>query len=90
VADIYDALRQRRVYKPSMPIKQALGILRSDTERGDLDPKAVALLESCLDEIEKVCGPLRPGWDEEQAAAAAAAAAEAAAAAGSAAPVLAS
>jgi putative nucleotidyltransferase with HDIG domain len=68
VADIYDALRQRRIYKPSMPIEQALGILHSDTERGDLDPKAVALLETCLDEIEATCGPLRPGWDEEQVA----------------------
>lgn len=66
VADIYDALRQRRIYKPAMPIEQALGILHSDTERGDLDPKAVDLLERCLDEIESVCGPLRPGWDEEQ------------------------
>jgi putative nucleotidyltransferase with HDIG domain len=68
VADIYDALRQRRVYKPSMPIEQAIGILHSDMERGDLDPKAVALLEQCLDEIEATCGPLRPGWAEEQAA----------------------
>ena len=68
VADIYDALRQKRIYKPAMPIEQALGILHSDMERGDLDPKAVALLEQCLDEIEALCGPLRPGWDEEQAA----------------------
>ena len=66
VADIYDALRQRRIYKPAMPIEQALGILHSDMERGDLDPKAVALLEECLDEIEAICGPLRPGWEEEQ------------------------
>ncbi|HEU5318007.1 MAG TPA: HD domain-containing phosphohydrolase [Chloroflexota bacterium] len=68
VADIYDALRQRRIYKPAMPIEQALSILHADMERGDLDPKAVALLEECLDEIERVCGPLRPGWEEEQAA----------------------
>jgi putative nucleotidyltransferase with HDIG domain len=66
VADIYDALRQRRVYKPPMSVEQALGILHSDTERGDLDPKAVELLEACLEEIERVCGPLRPGWDEEE------------------------
>jgi putative nucleotidyltransferase with HDIG domain len=71
VADIYDALRQRRVYKPAMSIEQALGILHSDMDRGDLDPEAVSLLERCLDEIETVCGPLRPGWEEEQAAKAA-------------------
>jgi putative nucleotidyltransferase with HDIG domain len=69
VADIYDALRQRRIYKPAMPIEQALGILHSDMDRGDLDPKAVALLEECLEEIERICGPLRPGWAEEQVAA---------------------
>ncbi len=68
VADIYDALRQKRVYKPAMPIEQALGILHSDMDRGDLDPKAVALLEECLEEIERTCEPLRPGWEEEQAA----------------------
>ena len=68
VADIYDALRQKRVYKPAMPIDQALGILHSDMDRGDLDPKAVALLEDCLEEIELTCGPLCPGWAEEQAA----------------------
>ena len=66
VADIYDALRQRRVYKPPMSVEQALGILHGDTKRGDLDPRAVALLEACLDEIERVCGPLRPGWEEEE------------------------
>ena len=60
VADIYDALRQRRVYKPAMSIEQALSILHSDLDRGDLDPKAVALLEQCLDEIEAACEPLRP------------------------------
>jgi putative nucleotidyltransferase with HDIG domain len=68
VADIYDALRQRRVYKPSMSIEQALGILHSDRDRGDLDPAAVALLEQCLDEIEKTCAPLRPTEEDLQGA----------------------
>ncbi len=60
VADIYDALRQRRVYKPEMPIEKALEILRGDRDRGDLDPDLVALLEQNLDEIERTCAPLRP------------------------------
>jgi putative nucleotidyltransferase with HDIG domain len=68
VADIYDALRQRRVYKPSMPIAQALGILHEEAQRRHVDPEAVALLERCLDEIERVCAPLRP--QEEPAGAA--------------------
>jgi putative nucleotidyltransferase with HDIG domain len=66
VADIYDALRQRRVYKPAMSIEQALGILHSDMDRGDLDPKAVALLEQCLDEVEAACAPLRPSEEPEE------------------------
>ncbi|MGI8422631.1 MAG: HD domain-containing phosphohydrolase [Chloroflexota bacterium] len=64
VADIYDALRQRRVYKPEMPIEKALAILHSDLDRGDLDPKAVALLEQNLEEIERTCAPLRPKEDD--------------------------
>lgn len=65
VADIFDALRQRRVYKPPMSVEKTLGILHEESEKGFLDAKAVALLEQCLDEIERTCGPLRPGWEEE-------------------------
>jgi putative nucleotidyltransferase with HDIG domain len=75
VSDIYDALRQQRVYKPAMSIEQALGILRSDATRGDLDPKAVTLLEECLEEIEAICGPLRPSAEDEAASGASAASA---------------
>ncbi|HET7770527.1 MAG TPA: HD domain-containing phosphohydrolase, partial [Chloroflexota bacterium] len=60
VADIFDALRQRRRYKPEMPIEKALSILREEVQFGALDPKAVALLEQNLEEIESACLPLRP------------------------------
>ncbi len=63
VVDIYDALRQQRRYKAIRSIDEALAILHAETDRGDLDPKIVALLEACVEEIERVCGPLRPAWD---------------------------
>jgi putative nucleotidyltransferase with HDIG domain len=64
VADIFDALRQRRRYKPPMDLEKALSILREEVAKGDLDPKAVALLEQNLDEIERTCAPLRPTEEE--------------------------
>lgn len=66
VVDTYDALRQRRVYKPAFSIEKSLAILHEEVERHHLDGKVVAVLEQCLDEIERTCGPLRPGWGEEQ------------------------
>jgi GAF domain-containing protein len=66
VADIFDALRGRRVYKPPMPIAQSIGILHEEVLKGFLDATAVSLLEQCLEEIEATCGPLRPGYDEEE------------------------
>jgi putative nucleotidyltransferase with HDIG domain len=60
VADIFDALRQRRRYKPPMDLSKALSILHEEVDKGDLDPKIVALLEQNLDEIERTCAPLRP------------------------------
>ena len=60
VADIFDALRQRRRYKAEMPIEKALSILREEVQFGALDPNAVALLEQNLEEIERACLPLRP------------------------------
>jgi putative nucleotidyltransferase with HDIG domain len=69
VADIYDALRQRRVYKPAMSTEQALSILRGDRDKGDLDARAITLLEQCLDEVERACAPLRPSEEPAPAAA---------------------
>ncbi|HEU5315388.1 MAG TPA: HD domain-containing phosphohydrolase [Chloroflexota bacterium] len=69
VADIFDALRQRRRYKPPMDLAKALSILHEEVSKGDLDPKIVALLEQNLDEIERTCAPLRPPEPAEEPAA---------------------
>ena len=60
VADSYDALRMRRVYKPPFSIQTALEILRTDAAGGRLDSEVVETLVACADEIEVACGPLRP------------------------------
>lgn len=65
VVDTYDALRQRRVYKPPFSVEKSLAILRDESSKNHLDAKAVTLLEECLEEVEAKCGPLRPGWEEE-------------------------
>lgn len=65
VADVYDALRQRRVYKPSMTIEQSFSILRDEASPQHLDGHIVDLLTECLDEVEAPCGPLRPEYEDE-------------------------
>jgi HD-GYP domain-containing protein (c-di-GMP phosphodiesterase class II) len=60
VVDAYDALRERRVYKEPFSIEKSVDILHGDAERGKLDPLVVSLLQRCIEEIEAVCGPLRP------------------------------
>ncbi len=42
VADVYDALRSRRVYKPAMPHEQAAALLRQESGR-HFDPEVVDL-----------------------------------------------
>jgi putative nucleotidyltransferase with HDIG domain len=60
VVDAYDALRERRVYKEPFSVEKTLEILHADAERQRLDPLVVSLLGQCVEEIETVCGPLRP------------------------------
>jgi HD-GYP domain-containing protein (c-di-GMP phosphodiesterase class II) len=61
VADTYDALRMRRVYKPAFSVGQSLAVLRLEAEQGKLDVRAVDALEQSIEEIERTVGPLRPG-----------------------------
>ncbi|HEU5318167.1 MAG TPA: HD domain-containing phosphohydrolase [Chloroflexota bacterium] len=60
VADTYDALRMRRVYKPAYSIGESLALLRQEAAHGKLDSEAVETLATCIDEIERTVGPLRP------------------------------
>ena len=64
VADVYDALRMKRHYKPSFSIEQALAIIKEDAGQA-LDFDVVQALEASIPEIEAVVGHLRPGTEEE-------------------------
>jgi putative two-component system response regulator len=49
VADVYDALRTRRPYKPALPGPEALRILREETDRGWWDPGVVRILSRAVE-----------------------------------------
>ena len=59
VADVYDALRMHRPYKPAMGPEQALAFLKDATNDGALDPSVVAAFESRHAEIERATAPTR-------------------------------
>jgi putative two-component system response regulator len=48
VADVYDALTSRRVYKPAMPHEQALGIIR-DGRGSHFDPDIADAFLACAE-----------------------------------------
>lgn len=58
VADVYDALRARRPYKPSLPIDTARAIIRKESGR-HFDPAVVAAFLAVVDQVE-------PGFVYEQ------------------------
>ena len=49
VADVFDALTAKRVYKEGMDKWEVLDILRKDTENGKFDPKVLKALEKVLE-----------------------------------------
>ncbi|MFZ2446355.1 MAG: HD domain-containing phosphohydrolase [Syntrophobacteraceae bacterium] len=53
LADVYDALRSWRPYKPGYSIERSLDIIR-ETRNTHFDSKVLAALEDSLDEIEKI------------------------------------
>lgn len=52
VADVYDALRSRRVYKDALSHERAVSIIREGSGT-QFDPAVVAAFEECSDEFEK-------------------------------------
>jgi putative two-component system response regulator len=51
VADVFDALTSRRVYRPAFPVRSALE--RMDADRGEhFEPRLLDVLHASLDEIE--------------------------------------
>jgi response regulator RpfG family c-di-GMP phosphodiesterase len=58
LADVYDALRSRRAYKPALSHGAALQIMAEGSE-GHFDPSLLPVLHSCADHLERIfreCG----------------------------------
>ena len=53
VADVFDALTSKRVYKPPFPLDKALSII-SEGAGQDFDPKVVEVFLDSLDDVKKV------------------------------------
>ncbi|MBP5623978.1 MAG: HD domain-containing protein [Lachnospiraceae bacterium] len=53
VADVFDALTSKRIYKPPFPLDKALSII-SEGAGQDFDPKVVEVFMDSLDDVKKV------------------------------------
>lgn len=53
VADVFDALSSKRVYKPAMPLEKALAILEEGAGT-QFDPKCIEVFFDSLDEVKQV------------------------------------
>ncbi len=53
VADVFDALSSKRVYKPAYPLNQALEIISNGAGK-EFDPKCVEVFMDSLDEVKRV------------------------------------
>ena len=53
VADVYDALRSQRVYKPALPHAEAVRVMVEE-DVGHFDPSLVAVFQRCLPAFERI------------------------------------
>ena len=59
VADVFDALTSKRIYKPPFPLEKALDILKEGSGV-QFDPKVVEVFIDSLPEVEKVLRKYNP------------------------------
>ena len=53
IADVYDALRSKRIYKPALPHADAVRIMvKEDT--GHFDPFLLATFQRCCEDFERI------------------------------------
>jgi response regulator RpfG family c-di-GMP phosphodiesterase len=57
IADVYDALRARRVYKPGMAHEEAVRVMTADSP-GHFDPALLGVFRTCTDEFARVFGEM--------------------------------
>jgi putative two-component system response regulator len=68
IADVFDALTSKRIYKPSFSLEETLRIIDSDSGK-HFDPKVVEALHRALDKIMPIMKAYAPKDGPEQAAA---------------------
>lgn len=54
VADVFSALREKRLYRPALELDEAVKILEDETKEGKLDGEIVSLLTKNLSEIDEI------------------------------------
>ena len=52
IADVYDALRSKRIYKPALPHADALRIMVKE-DAGHFDPFLLAAFQRCCEDFER-------------------------------------
>src|SRR5205823_5742556 len=53
VADVYDALRSRRVYKPALPHGNVIRIMVEESP-GQFDPALIRVFQRCADDFDRL------------------------------------
>lgn len=59
VADIYDALSQKRAYKPALPEQEVIGLLRDLVRSGKIDGECVEILVASRDQRQAIAATCR-------------------------------
>ena len=59
VADVFDALTSKRVYKPAFPLSQAIEIIE-EGKGTQFDPKCVEALKDAIPEVKEILRRLNP------------------------------
>ena len=64
IADVFDALTSRRVYKPAYRLSDAIAIIKAEDGK-QFDPKCVEVFLEALPEIKEVMKNLNTDYDED-------------------------
>ena len=63
IADVFDALTSRRVYKPAFKLSDAIAIIKEE-EGHQFDPKCVEVFLEALPEVREIMNTFNPDYEE--------------------------